>query len=375
MTGDFTIPMLGSFGGGFGRIPVVTVTASDPQASEAGDEGIFTIHRSEWNKWCDLPVSFTVSGTATDEVDYAKSFPGGYIGFNYGSTSEHIVISPIKDDIAEGDETVVITLDTPSPPSGFYQYGWDCPSYIVGTPGSATVTIADTGSGNPEDLIEDPAGIPTVSITAVNPNAAESGPAPGAFKVSRTGSTVAALTVQYSIGGTATNGTDYSHLSGSVTIPAGLASAIITVTPLEDTIAEGVETVELTLLSSASYNIGTPGKATVFIADSGDNGGSNGSWRDWEEKLNVAVDHKWTITFNYFLKPESVNSNNIYIKDETGEPVGTRLEINPDGKSVQVIPHANYEHNQVYYLYITKDLSSADGRKLKENIRMKFTTL
>src|SRR4029453_10356048 len=83
----------------------------------------------------------------------------------------------------------------------------------------------------------------------------------------RTGSTAAALTVNYTIGGTATNGTDYTTIPTSVMIPAGWAPAPITVTPIDDTLSEGNETVTLTLSSSASYTVGSPGAATVTIAD------------------------------------------------------------------------------------------------------------
>ena len=42
------------------------------------------------------------------------------------------------------------------------------------------------------------------------------------------------LTVNYEIGGTATNGVQYATLPGNVTIPAGEHSAIITVVPIDD---------------------------------------------------------------------------------------------------------------------------------------------
>src|SRR5262245_35416374 len=96
---------------------------------------------------------------------------------------------------------------------------------------------------------------------------AEAGLDPGVFTVTRTGATTAALTVNYTVGGTATNGTDYQTLSGSVAIAAGSASATITVTPIDDTLNERNETVTVTLSSNASYNVGSPSTATVTIAD------------------------------------------------------------------------------------------------------------
>ena len=88
---------------------------------------------------------------------------------------------------------------------------------------------------------------------------------PGVFTVTRTGSTAAALTVSYTVGGTATAGSDYTALSGSVTIAAGAGSATIAVTPQNDTAVEADETVVATLSASAAYTVGTPGSGTVTI--------------------------------------------------------------------------------------------------------------
>ena len=87
------------------------------------------------------------------------------------------------------------------------------------------------------------------------------------FTVTRTGSTAASLNVFYSVGGTAANGTDYTALPGSVTIPAGMSSATITVSVIDDTLVEGPETVIVTLIATADYLVGTPNTDTVSLAD------------------------------------------------------------------------------------------------------------
>jgi hypothetical protein len=56
--------------------------------------------------------------------------------------------------------------------------------------------------------------------------------------VQRDGPTSDSLTVYFSTGGTATSGSDYSSIGGSVTIPAGSSSTTITVTPIDDAAAE-----------------------------------------------------------------------------------------------------------------------------------------
>jgi hypothetical protein len=137
----------------------------------------------------------------------------------------------------EGNETVVVKL---SPNA----------AYTIGSPSSATVKIVSDER---------------VTISAIDSTATEAGPTTGAFRVSRTGSTASSLTVFYSVGGTATPGSDYTTLPGSVTIPAGLSTADIIVTPINDSLAEVNETVVVKLTPKSTYTIGTPSSATVSI--------------------------------------------------------------------------------------------------------------
>jgi hypothetical protein len=109
------------------------------------------------------------------------------------------------------------------------------------------------------------APLPTVSITAPDPNASEFPADNGKFSIKRAGCTDSDLSVFYTISGTATNGVDYRRLSGSATILAGMTKASITVKPIDDTIPEPDETVILTLSPDANYMIGSPSTATVTI--------------------------------------------------------------------------------------------------------------
>lgn len=88
-----------------------------------------------------------------------------------------------------------------------------------------------------------------------------------AFTVTRLGSTASDLTVNYAVTGSATPGSDFTALSGSVVIPAGSASALITVTVLLDGLLEQVETVTLTLTAGAGYVTGLHITGTGTIQD------------------------------------------------------------------------------------------------------------
>ena len=106
-----------------------------------------------------------------------------------------------------------------------------------------------------------------VTVATTIPGASRLGPTNGQWTLTRTGSTAAALTVSYNLGGTAVNGVDYNTLATSITIPAGAASATLSVTPKPATNYVGSEAVTLSLTGSAAYTVGSPGSATSsFLA-------------------------------------------------------------------------------------------------------------
>ena len=107
--------------------------------------------------------------------------------------------------------------------------------------------------------------LPTVTITAPDPDAFEFPADPGKFSIKRVGCTDSDLSVFYAISGTATNGVDYRRLSGSATIRSGTPKAAITVKPIDDGIPGPDETVILTLSPDHNYIIGSPNTATVRI--------------------------------------------------------------------------------------------------------------
>ena len=109
--------------------------------------------------------------------------------------------------------------------------------------------------------------VAVVTVSATDAAAEESAGDTGTFTFTRTGDTSAAMTVNYTVSGTATNGTDYAYVTGSVTIAAGQASATVTIAPVDDAAFEGLETAIVTLSASANYTLGAATTATVTIAD------------------------------------------------------------------------------------------------------------
>lgn len=77
-------------------------------------------------------------------------------------------------------------------------------------------------------------------------------------------------TVNFTVSGTAINGTDYEKIGNTVVIPANSTTAKIDITILEDTIVEDTETIIITLKSTNNdhVTIASPNSATISITDS-----------------------------------------------------------------------------------------------------------
>jgi hypothetical protein len=230
--------------------PTVTISANDPTATEAaGDGGQWTVTRTGSTSAA-LTVNISKSGTATNGTDYNSI--GSTVTIPVGASSATINLTPIQDSLVEGTETAIITLASGT-------------GYTVGSPSSATVNINDDD-------------VPTVTIAATDATASETLPNNGVWTVTRTGPTTAALTVNFSKSGSATDGTDYNSIGTSVTIPVGAASATITLTPIDDALVEGSETAIITLASGTGYAVGSPSSDTVTITDNDSGGGSTPSY-------------------------------------------------------------------------------------------------
>lgn len=91
----------------------------------------------------------------------------------------------------------------------------------------------------------------------------------GVFRFSRSGTLPISqpLSVRVGWSGTATPGVDYQPLPHTVTIPPNQYTVDVVVTPIDDQLAEGNETVIATILPDGGYVVGTPSSATVTIFD------------------------------------------------------------------------------------------------------------
>ncbi len=218
-------------------LPAVSVVSENRVISENGaDNSVFEFSRTGPTA-SSLPVFYSVSGTATAGTDYPTLV--GVVVIPAGQRSATVEFRPIDDKDVEPDETVVVTIASNAT--------------YTGAGSSATTTITD------DDLL-------VVSVSPTGSGASEPSSA-GRFTVKRDGDQTANLVVYYSLSGTASNGVDYVSPSGALTIPAGQTSADVVVTPIDDLLLEGDESVTLTLTQNPGYDVGNSSSATLFIRD------------------------------------------------------------------------------------------------------------
>ena len=219
-----------------------TPTVSFASASQSAGEGSGT-HDVEVTlgpaPTTDVTFTYTVGGTATAGSDFTIAH-SGTVTVPKGATTALIPVTFIDDTEGESGETVVLKLSGNA-------------GYKVASPGTHTLTIADNE--------------PVLSFASASQSAGE-GSGTRNVGVTLSPAPTTDVTVTYTVGGTATAGSDFTVAnSGTVTVPAGATTATIPVTLIDDTEGESGETVVLKLTGNAGYRVGSPGTHTLTIAD------------------------------------------------------------------------------------------------------------
>ena len=181
-------------------------------------------------------MNLNITGTATAGGDYTAI--AATVDFLAGSATATVPVNVVDDATGESVETIIATITAGG--------------YTIGSPSAATLNLTDDE--------------PAVSITASDAAAGELSGNTGTIVVTRAGSTAAPLTVNATITGTATVGTDYAAIPTPIEIPAGSASVTLTVSPVDDLAPESNETVIVTL-NAGPYLISGASSATVTITD------------------------------------------------------------------------------------------------------------
>ena len=235
--------------------PVLAITAGpnaiepNPGTGDPGQVGNFEI-RSYYQLSNDLPVLYSISGTAQNGVDYSNV--SGVITIPADGNFTNIFIQPINDGHVDGAEPVTMTLVQSN-------------SYLI-DPNASSATIFVEDSSTTVSVLPD-------SQDAIEPNGPPGEPAQtNQFRFHRDDERglFPEMLAYLTIGGTASNGVDYAHLTNIVDFPDGVQDVFVTVNPLAQTNFDGTETVIVTLVPTNTYLIDTnsDNAATNNIFDS-----------------------------------------------------------------------------------------------------------
>jgi hypothetical protein len=228
--------------------PSVQFSRSTYSVSEATKSVAISVRRTG-DMTVPLAVDYSVTGgSAVLGVDYDLPLPPYTLSFAPGVAVRTFSLAILKNSTVGGDKTVDLALSNAVVDGG--------PGNIIGTPGTATLTIKDL-----HEAVQ-------FSVATLNVSEASS---KAVITVRRTGSLVGAVTVAYSasLGGSnpATPNADYIETSGTLTFGPGAAVRTFPVTILPDTIDEGTETVTLALAAPAGAVLGTQSLATLNLLD------------------------------------------------------------------------------------------------------------
>ena len=177
------------------------------------------------------------NGTATAGSDYTAVT--GTLNFAAGDLTKTITVPITDDSLAEGPENFSITLSTPS---------------------NATLGTA-VGTGT----IVDNDGAPSLSIDNVSVN---EGAGTATFTVTLSAVSAQAISVDYvSSNGTATAGSDYTAVNGTLNFAAGDLTKIITVPITDDGIFEVSENFSINLTNPTNAILGTATGTGTIVDD------------------------------------------------------------------------------------------------------------
>lgn len=214
-----------------------SIAVSPSSANEdSGTAFVYTVTLSQTNTSA-TTVNLTRSGTATSGTDYTGAVSSVVVPAN--ATSASFSITPVADSTVEPGETAIFSVASGT-------------GYSVGSPSSASATIVN------DDF-------PVASITVSPSSVAEDGATNLVYTVALDQPSPSALSIGFSVGGTATNGSDYTTINSPLVIGAGQTSGTITVNPTTDSTVEPDETVVISLAAGSGYSVGSPNSATGTI--------------------------------------------------------------------------------------------------------------
>src|SRR5262249_41044280 len=217
-------------------------SAANYTVNENGGTATITVTRTGGSSGSVSVNYATSNGTATAGSDYTAT--SGTLTLADGETSKTFTIPILDDSLVENDETVNLTLSSPTGGAS------------LGSQTTATLSIHS----------DDVAQAGAFQFSASNYTVSET-QATATITVTRTSGTNVGASVSFATSnGTATAGSDYTAASGTLNFAAGETSKTFTVSIINDTTVENPETVSLTLSNpGGEVTLGSPATATLTI--------------------------------------------------------------------------------------------------------------
>lgn len=210
-------------------------------ASEPSTNGTFKVFADQIVQDVDLTVFYSVSGTATAGEDYQAL--GGSAVIPVGRGFVNVTVAVINNDGSpETTESVVLTVQTNA------DYEID--------PGFSSASM---------DIFDDGGETGTLAIATLQDGSEPS--TPGRFSITLSEPQESAVTVNYTVSGTAVAGTDYVPFGNSLTIPGGTTSASQEITVLDDSATDGDKTVRVTMTPTAGFAVAGEAFTDIVIFD------------------------------------------------------------------------------------------------------------
>ncbi|HPN31407.1 MAG TPA: C25 family cysteine peptidase, partial [bacterium] len=173
-----------------------------------------------------------------------------------------------------------------------------------------------------------------VNIYAMTETVNENSVSSAKFLIKRYGYCQNAVTVNYSVSGTALPGIDFKNLSGSIIIPAGSDSAYINITLIDNQITGINKNIVLSLISNDNYILGNNTISSLTILD--------------DDKINLPIFENFEDTF------------------------GSRLNLSSSSQSgkISVIADGSAPEGAAYLLLEKKDALSECLNSLEFDIKL-----
>ena len=200
--------------------PNVTLAIAPANIAEAAGTATVTATLSAISGQ-DVTVNLAFSGTATNISDYLST--GAQIVILAGSTSGSVTLTAVQDLLDESNETIVVDI-------------------------SSVINGNEVGTQQDSVTITDDDAAPTVTLLITPTTIVE---AAGTTTATATLSAISGqdVTVDLGFSGTATNVSDYARSGTQIVITAGSLTGSVTLTAVQDTLAESNETIVVSITS------------------------------------------------------------------------------------------------------------------------------